>query len=90
MAVAATAETHAAQVGCCSLAVPSPGAGWLECILASHAGSVPVLQQLQPSQEHEAEPSAYKVRESPGWLSKGSQSSKYLFCSVFLLLIHIA
>lgn len=42
---------------------------WLESVLASHAGSIPVLQWLQLSQEHEAEPSAYKVRESPGWLS---------------------
>lgn len=68
VALAGTAETCAAQVGCCSLAVPSPGAGWLGCILASHTGSVPVLQWLQHSQEHEAEPSAYKVRDSPGWL----------------------
>lgn len=35
-----------AQVACCSLAVPLPGAGWLGRILASHAGSVPVLQWL--------------------------------------------
>lgn len=40
----------------------------LGCILASHPGSIPVLQQLQPSQEQEAELSAYKVRKSPGWL----------------------
>lgn len=68
VAPAGTAETCAAKVGCCFLAVSSPGAGWLGCILASHPGSIPVLQQLQPSQEQEAELSAYKVRKSPGWL----------------------
>lgn len=46
VALAGTAETCAAQVDCCSLAVPSPGSGWLGHILASHAGSVPVLQWL--------------------------------------------
>lgn len=68
VAPAGTAETCTAPVGCCSLAVPSPGAGWLGRILASHPGSIPVLQQHQPSQEQEAELSAYKVRKSSGWL----------------------
>ena len=76
VALAGTGETCAAQVGCCSLTVSSPGAAWLGHILASHAGSVPVLQWLQPSQEHKAEPSAYKVREGPGWL--GCSSAKAL------------
>lgn len=68
VALAGTAGVCAAQVGCCSLSVPSPGACWLGHILASYAGSVPVLQWHQPSQEYKAEPSACKVRESPGWL----------------------
>lgn len=63
-----TAEARVAQVGCCPLIIPSPSRGWLGHILASHASSIPVKQRCQLAQEHEAEPSAYKVWESPSWL----------------------
>lgn len=68
MVVAGTAETCAAQVGCCSLAVPSPGADWNASWPAMLAPSQ-CCNGFSFSQEHEAEPSAYKVRESSGWLS---------------------